>query len=110
MPLSKFSKKLVETLLLKYCENNVPVTTNDQVRLEFTIKGNNVTLYQTILVLRNPSVWSEKFRFDNKSKKWNLYCCFRDSKWYLYSEIDSSPNFDFLLKEVDRDPTGIFWG
>ncbi len=114
MPLSEFSKKLVESLLLKYCENKIPVTTTDQLRLEFKIKGNNVTLYETRLVLRNPSVWSEnpvaQFRFDDKTKKWDLYCRYRNSKWYLYREIDSSANFDDLLKEVDRDPTGIFWG
>jgi hypothetical protein len=63
---------------------------------------------------RDPSVWTEspvaQFRFDEKTKKWDLYCRDRNSKWYLYSEIDSSANFDGLLKEVDRDPTGIFWG
>jgi hypothetical protein len=114
MALSEFTKKLLETILLKYCENKIPVTTADQVRLEFKIKGNNVTLYETRLVLRDPSVWSEnpvaQFRFDDKTKKWDLYCCYRDFKWYLYREIDSSANFDDLLKEVDRDPTGIFWG
>ncbi len=114
MPLSEFTKKLVESLLLKYCENKIPVTTTDHVRLEFKIDGNNVTLYETRLVLRDPSVRSEnpvaQFRFDEKIKKWDLYCCYRNSKWYLYREIDSSANFDDLLKEVDRDPTGIFWG
>lgn len=114
MPLSEFSRKLVETLLVKFCESKVPVTTSDEVRLEFKIEGNNVTLCETRLVSRHPSVWSEnpvaRFRFDDKTKKWDLYCCCRKSKWYLYEGMDSSANFEDLLKEVDRDPSGIFWG
>ncbi len=114
MPLPEFTRKLVETRLSTYCANKIPVTIPDQVRLEFRIKGNNVTLYKTRTVFGDPSVWSEspvaQFRFDDETKKWNLYCCDRNSKWYLYSEIDSSANFDDFLKEVDRDPTGIFWG
>ena len=114
MPLSEFTKKLVETILSKYCENKIPVTTADQVRLEFKIKENNVTLYETRLVLRDPSVWSEnpvaQFRFDDKTNKWDLYCLYRNSKWYLYRATASSANFDDLLKEVDTDPTGLFWG
>jgi hypothetical protein len=31
-------------------------------------------------------------------------------RWHLYIDAESSPKLDDLLKEVDRDPTGIFWG
>jgi len=114
MPLPEFTRKLVETRLSIYCENRIPVTVRNKVRLAFKIRGNNVTLYETRPYFMDPSVWTEspiaQFRFDDETKRWNLYCCDRNSKWYLYSEIDSSANFDDLLKEVDRDPTGIFWG
>lgn len=41
---------------------------------------------------------------------WTLYYADRNSKWHLYYEIEPSADFDDLLREVDEDPTGIFWG
>lgn len=114
MPLPEFTRKLVETKLSSYCETKIPITVRNQVRLVFKIRGNKVTLYETRPYFIDPSVWTEtpvaQFRFDDKTKKWDLYCCDRNSKWYTYMEADSSVNFDDLLKEVDSDPTGIFWG
>ena len=114
MPLSEFTRKLVETRLAKYCENKIPVITRDKMRLEFKIRGNSVTLYETRPSFKDSYLWNEnpvaQFRFDIEVEKWNLYCCDCKLKWYLYTDIDSNINFDDLLNEVDRDPTGIFWG
>ena len=114
MPLPEFTQKLVKTRLSKYCENRIPVTIRNKVRLAFKIRGNKVTLCETRPYFMDPSVWTEspvaQFRFDEKTKKWDLYCCDRNSKWHPYIDIDSTANFDDLLEEVDRDPTGIFWG
>lgn len=114
MPLPEFTKKLVETRLSKYCDYKIPSAARDKVKLFFKIRGNSVTLYETRPHFMDPSIWTEnpvaQFRFDEKTKKWDLYCCDRNSKWHLYIDMDSSVNFDDLLKEVDSDPTGIFWG
>ena len=114
MPLPEFTRKLVETRLAAYCNNRIPVTVRNKVRLIFKIRGNKVTLFETRPYFMDPSVWTEnpvaQFRFNDKTNKWDLYCCDRNSKWYPYMETVSSVNFDDLLKEVDSDPTGIFWG
>jgi hypothetical protein len=34
----------------------------------------------------------------------------RNSRWHLYDIINPSADFDDMLKALDRDPTGIFWG
>ena len=34
----------------------------------------------------------------------------RDSNWHLYDIVKPSANFEDILKELDQDPTGIFWG
>ena len=114
MPLSEFTRKLVETRLSQYCKNRIPLSVRHKVSLEFKIRGNNVTLYEARPFFRDPSIWTEnpvaQFRFDGKTKKWDLYCCDRNSKWHLYIHMESNTNFDDLLEEVNRDPTGIFWG
>ena len=31
-------------------------------------------------------------------------------RFHLYDRITPSPRIDDLLREIDRDPTAIFWG
>lgn len=114
MPLPEFTKKLIETKLSEYCINRIPEHARDKVRLIYKIRGNNVTLFETRPYYRDPSIWTEnhvaQFRFDNNKKKWLLYSIDRNDRWHLYDLIQPSIDFDDLLKELDRDPTGIFWG
>ena len=51
-----------------------------------------------------------QFRFKPSNKHWTLYYADRNNRWHEYWEIDSNPDLDVLLQEMDEDPTGIFWG
>jgi hypothetical protein len=59
-------------------------------------------------------VWREyavaKFRYVASRREWRLYCQYRDLKWHEYQRRPTAQSFAKLLDEVDRDPTGIFWG
>ena len=114
MPLSEFTKKLIETKLTEYCEQKIPLTARDKIKLIFKIMGNKITLIETRPYYMNPSTWTEtpiaQFRFDNETKKWTLYCMDRNSRWHLYDLIKPSADFDDMLKALDNDKTGIFWG
>lgn len=114
MALPKSLKNLVEEKLNKYCQKKFPPKIQNQVRGSFRIKGNNVTLYEKRIGFLPPHDWCEipiaQFRYDTKEKKWTLYQSDRGSRWFIYLDVDSTSDIDELLKEVDRDPTGIFWG
>jgi hypothetical protein len=114
MPLPEFTRKLVETKLSKYCEQKITPQFRDQVRLKYRIRGNQVTLFEERPAFKKPSAWVEismaQFRFNPRDTKWSLYCADRNSRWHLYGLLPPSADFDDLLKEVDRDPTGIFFG
>ena len=113
MPLPEFTRRLVETKLLKYCEQKIPLHVRNQVR-SATKSGETMLLSSRRTVYKQPSKWVEifiaQFRFNPQDKKWSLYCADRNSRWYLYTRLAPSADFDDLLKEVDRDPTGIFYG
>ena len=80
----------------------------------FRISGSDVVLFETRPVWDNPTEWMEhpvaKFRYNATRELWQLYCQFRDLKWHSYEPLRAAGSFEILLREVDRDPTGIFWG
>jgi hypothetical protein len=114
MPLPEFTKKLIETKLAEYCDRKIPIHVRDQVKLIYKTIGNKVTLIETRPFYCDPSIWTEtplaQFRFDNEAKKWALYFLDRNSKWHLYDLIKPSADFEDMLKALDNDKTGIFWG
>ncbi len=114
MPLPEFTRKLAETKLSEYCDRKIAEDARDKVRLIHKIKGNKVTLLETRPFYCDPFTWTEtpvaQFRFDLKTRKWLLYSIDRNSRWHLYDLVNPSADFQEMLRELDRDPTGIFWG
>lgn len=114
MPLPEFTKKLIETRLAEYCDQKIPEHARDKVRFIYKITGNKATLIETRPFYCDPLIWTEtpiaQVRFDLKAKKWSLYAMDRNARWHLYDRIKPSADFEKILKELDRDPTGIFWG
>ena len=114
MSLSDTVKHQVGTVLRAFCKRRVPREVRDKVRLTYGIRGNAVTLYEDRPRGKDPGQWGHmaiaQFRFDQANEEWTLYCADRNSKWHEYLEVDSTSRFESLLVEVDKDPTGIFFG
>ncbi len=114
MALPTLTKRLVEKKLSTYCERKVPPRVRDRIRLTFSIRHNSVTLFEQRPAFVDPSRWINskiaQFRFDPDIGDWTLYCRDRNGRWHLYTELESSADFDVLLDEVEHDPAGIFWG
>lgn len=114
MALPKFTRRLVEVALVAYCHNQILKHSRQEVKIYFKIRGDAVTLYESRPYHLDPSVWKERpvarFLFDHESKTWSLYCVDKNSKWHPYPEAEPNLNFDDLLKAIDGDTTGIFWG
>ncbi len=45
-----------------------------------------------------------------KKRRWVLYWRDRNLRWHEYDLLEPGPTFEEALAEVERDPTGIFWG
>lgn len=114
MALPEIQKVKATKTLEKFCHDRIPPHVRDKVKLEFEFRGTTVTLIEVRPVWNDPSRHTRspvaQFRFDADSMKWNLYCPDRNSKWHFYTQIEPTSDFDSLIKEVDRDPTGIFLG
>ena len=114
MALPELVRLGIEKKLSKYSQKKCPTHVSDLFKAGFRHRGNGVTLYEERLLLSDPGKWVEvavaQFRFDTDTALWTLYWRDRNSRWHCYDDLEPSKSFDRLLKEVDDDPTGIFWG
>jgi hypothetical protein len=115
MPLPLLVKTLAEKKINAFCVKRVPEHVRDKIELSFKFRGDSVTIFENRAPWREGiKEWSSltvaQMRYDEKTGKWTLYCADRNDKWHEYYDIDSTKDIDKLLREIDEDPTGIFWG
>ena len=114
MGLPKDLNEKIEETLRNFCDKRVPEHVRNEIRLTFSIRGSSVLLSEERPRWNNPSEWLSskvaQFRFDPETMKWSLHCRDRNERWHNYNLIRPTKDFSVLLAEVDRDPTGIFWG
>ena len=114
MALSEIQLANLSKRLRGYCEKRVPPHVRDRLRLDFRISGSAVELFEVRPRFDNRKQWIEhgvaKFRYVASRKTWELFCLHRDLRWHAYQNLPRARSFDALLREVDEDPTAIFWG
>jgi Protein of unknown function (DUF3024) len=88
----------------RYCQRHVP----PQAR------GSAITIIERRAPWRDDLVHDgsrlkvAQLRYDHGA--WTLHWADRNGRWLRYPDLDPSPRLDDLLAEIDRDPTGTFWG
>ncbi|MBI3553029.1 MAG: DUF3024 domain-containing protein [Elusimicrobia bacterium] len=112
--LPKSEVLLAEESLERYCAERVPPHARSKVRMTYKWRGDTATLIEERPYFQDPKRWTShpvaQFRYDGDKKRWTLYCADRNSRWHLYEKIRPAASIQTLLDEVNRDPTGIFWG
>lgn len=98
----------------KYCQAQVPDHLHDQIRIEVTVRGSSVTILESRpLWQASQAEWSQvrvaQLRYSATTNDWSLYWADRNSRWHRYYDLPPS-RVDQVLREIESDPTGIFWG
>lgn len=99
-----------------YCEQRVPPRALHQVRVEAQVDARAVTIVERRAPWREDygPEWTTggiaRFRYVAKTGLWTLYWRDRNQRWHRHDRAAPCPDILALLDEVDRDPTGIFWG
>ncbi|MFD2115215.1 DUF3024 domain-containing protein [Paenibacillus yanchengensis] len=106
-----FTKKRIIKVMGNYTENKIPEHIRNQVRMNYKMRGNNVTLVEERPAFRSDE-WVEiniaQFRLTEGM--WNVYWNDSKGKWHYVEEIEPAEDFEQQLKKVDQNNTGIFWG
>lgn len=99
-----------------YCEQRVPPDALSEVCIEADVADRAVTVVECRAPWREDygPEWTRRgiarLRYTAKQKTWTLYWSDRNQHWHKYDLIAPSADVLALLDELDRDPTGIFWG
>jgi hypothetical protein len=98
----------------RFCKKRVPDTLADEVRLTVTTRGKNVSIHQRRPVWRGaPGEWTSmpiaQLRYEGDGE-WTLYFGDRYGKWTMYFDLDPKQPVDTIIKELEEDPTCVFWG
>lgn len=99
-----------------YCEQHVPAHAVHQVRAELDVGRGAVTIMECRAPWRadcGPQ-WTRRgvarLRYTAKTGLWTLYWKDRNDRWHRYDLVEPAADVRLLVDEIDRDPTGIFWG
>jgi len=115
MALPVLTQHIARTRLGAFCERRVPATVRDQLRLELEFTGNHVTLVESRPYFRDPSQWTRlpvaRFRFNAAAGTWSLDCPKLSEKdsWRPYP-VPPSRDLERLIRVIDQDERGVFWG
>lgn len=116
MPLPEPVRRSVERRLSEFCRDRIPAEHRAEIRLEYELRGNSITLFECRPPWRpdfGPE-WTRmkiaQLRFEPNGKTWALHWADRNERWHLYDDVDPALSVEPLLAEIDEDPTGIFWG
>lgn len=114
MALSEFEKKRIEKIFTVYCEKKIPPDIRDQIRIEFQIRGDEVSLFEKRPVWDDPSRWTSmkiaRFKKDHKAATWLLFWADRNDRWKPCPPPPYHRDIENLLAEVEKNEMGAFWG
>jgi hypothetical protein len=114
MPLPEEDAAIVEQWV-HALNARIPPHVAERMRYETEIYRNAITLVEVApLDFQSPDsdvyrVPFARLRF-TRSRGWELYWSDRDSNFHVYEQVEPTQHVTVLLAEIDRDPTGIFFG
>lgn len=114
MAFTEIELKYIENTVGRLCQKKSPEQFRDKLRLVYEVHGHDVVLYEERPRWDNQKEWTRlpaaKFKYVRKDGVWKLYWMRRDSKWHLYEMPPRAKTLEALVREVDSDPHGAFFG
>jgi hypothetical protein len=116
MPFSEIERRYIEGTVGKMCKRRSPHNLCDELRIVYEVDRLDVVVYEERPDWHDPKkrlrMGSAKFKYSRKEGKWKLYWRRRDRKWHPYDmgRPGGAKRLEELVKEVDNDPYGAFFG
>ena len=114
MAFSELELERIAQTVGEFCRKRSPPHLKDKLRLEYTVKGHEVIIFERRPKWDNPKEWIEspvaKLKYIRSAGKWRLYWQPSDLKWHEYPGLSSSEHLSVLVQEIEADPLACFFG
>lgn len=100
----------------EFCRSRVPADDRDHMRVEMEAERGAITIFECQPPwppdfgpewIRQPVA---RLRFTQQAATWTLSRPDGDGRFSRYDLIGPATSIGVLLQEIERDPTGTFWG
>ncbi|HIP44540.1 MAG TPA: DUF3024 domain-containing protein [Sulfurospirillum arcachonense] len=115
MTIPPIQKQLAQKQLEKFCSMRIPLEVQDQIKMDYSIEENVVTLIE-----KRPrwddhaTEWTQMhiayMIYDKPTMRWQLYWIRGNGKKVLYDDLPPQNDLQKCIDEIDADPLGTFWG
>ena len=115
MPATTRIPELALAQVQRFCDEAIPEHVRDQIRMESDVRGRSITILECRPHWSDPNAeWTRmkiaQLRYDDSARSWALRWADSNDRWHPYWDLDPSKDIGVLLKEIDEDPTCIFFG
>ena len=104
----------IENTVGAMCRRRSPSGFERELKFVYEVGGLNVSVYEVRPQWDNPLKQTKlgvaRFKFVRTRKEWKLDWMRRDLKWYLYDPSQMPKDLEALVKVVDEDRYGAFFG
>jgi Protein of unknown function (DUF3024) len=96
------------------CERRVPDHLRDQIRLNYRVANHEIVICEERPRWDKSSEWIEleiaKLRYVRTRNEWQLYWKRASGKWWPYEPYTGVKNLAAMIREIDLDSDGCFFG
>jgi hypothetical protein len=114
MAFSESELRQIESTVGALCRRRSPAKRRDQLEFTYEIDRHNVSIYEVRPRWNNPKEKTKlgvaRFKFIRKSDEWRLFWMRRDLKWHRYDPDIEATDLESLVRIVDNDGFGAFFG
>ncbi|MES2824908.1 MAG: DUF3024 domain-containing protein [Pseudomonadota bacterium] len=111
---TELEQKRIEKCLLPLLKERTDAHVMSGGTVDFSVKGHEVLLFTKRPHFQDPTLEITlelaKFKFVRTTGLWNLFWQRANGRWQSYEPLSSAKQIETLVKEVDSDPYGCFWG
>lgn len=97
-----------------FCMKRTPAHLKDKLRYEYEVADQNVIIYEIRPVWNRKDEHTKlpvaKLTYVNARKIWKLYWVRGSGKWEKYEPLETALDLNALIREIDKDSYGCFFG
>jgi hypothetical protein len=113
MPIPEFERQRIVKLLEQFGERKFSPRIRDKVRLKVKARGVDVIVLECRRNIRDRTLETEhpiaRFHY-GRDGRWRLFWLRHTGRWYAYENVGPSKDPVRVVRELENDPTNIFWG